>query len=77
MAVVSSLVIEDMVQVDGRRWVRERHMLTGGGTRDVVYMAEVGANAQLALAANAIVLADQLTQEEIAANANEVDNAGI
>jgi hypothetical protein len=56
MPIVSSQVVEDAPQIDGRRHVRERHTDDLGESFDVLYMAQAGddANAPLAARANRI-----------------------
>lgn len=38
--IVSSKIIEDAPQKDGRRWITERHTRDDGTYQDVTYMAE-------------------------------------
>lgn len=58
-----SSIIEDRVQVDGRRHVLERHVDRHGKQYDFGYMAESDTNVQAVLAARAVALQDQLTRQ--------------
>lgn len=42
LTIVSSVIVDDSRQADGRRWIRERHTPNIGETIDVVYMADAG-----------------------------------
>lgn len=66
MAIISSAIVEDMVQRDLRRAVRERHTDHLGGVHEVSYLAEAGANAALAMAARVATIEAQLSAAELA-----------
>jgi hypothetical protein len=72
MPIVSSQIVEDRLQSDGRRHVRERHTDNLGRVQDVVYMAESGANVTTAMNARVADLNAALIAAELAANAAEV-----
>lgn len=75
-AIVSSVIIEDAAQKDGRRWITERHTDQLGKTYDVVYIAIEGANVNTALAARATQINQQLIDRETAANVQRaIDSA--
>ena len=73
MAIVSSTIIEDARQRDGRRHVCERHVDHLGGVRDVRYMAESGADATAILPTRAAQIEAELAAEETAQNLAELD----
>ena len=73
MAIVSSEVMEDSVQVDGRRMIREKHTDDSGGEHFYSYMAESGTDEDAVLAARAAWLPDYLAEQEILANMEEVE----
>ena len=66
--IVSSVIVEDRAQRDGRRAVRERHTDQLGLVYDVAYFAEPGTNASAMLAPRAAQIDADLTASEIAAN---------
>lgn len=68
MPIVSSIIVEDRAQADGRRHVRERHTDHVGGTHDAVYLAESGADAEAVMAARVANIEAQLKTNEINAN---------
>ena len=72
MPIVLSEIVEDSVQADGRRYVRERHTDNLGRVQFVVYLAEAGANASATMTARVLDLDAALVAAELAANANEV-----
>ena len=66
MSIVSSQVVEDRAQIDGRRDVREHHTDHLGVVHAVNYLAESGADIQAALTARAPQIAQALADAEIA-----------
>jgi len=68
MSISNSTIVEDRVQVDGRRHVRERHTDHLAATHDVPYMAEAGANATTTMNNRVASIEAQLKQNEIDAN---------
>lgn len=72
MPIVSSEIVADQVQIDGRRHVQERHVDHLGQVLDVFYMAEAAADTSVALQARVAVLEAQLAEAELAANEAEV-----
>lgn len=72
MPIISSAIIEDAIQHDGRRSVRERHIDSEGRVYDVMYLAEAGAAIADMLPVRAAQLDAQLVDEELAANEAEV-----
>lgn len=73
MAVVSSVIIEDHAQVDGRRHVRERHTTDLGDVIDVQYVAEADADVEASLAPRAAQIEAQLVENEHEGNKTGVD----
>jgi hypothetical protein len=69
--ITNSIIIQDAVQIDGRRVIREQHTDHLGGLHYATYMAEVGADATLMLPIRAALIEDQLAAAEIAANVEE------
>lgn len=76
MSIVASVVLEDAVQVDGRRAIRERHTDHLGEFHFRAYVAEAGFDAAAALAARALALVDELRVVEFYANLARVYAAG-
>ncbi len=68
MPIVSSAVIDDRAQRDGRRAVREQHVDDQAVVYTVDYLAEQGADTAAPLAARAVQLAADLAAAELAAN---------
>lgn len=66
MSIVSSQVVEDHAQRDGRRAVREHHTDHLGVVHAVSYLAEAAADVQTALAARAPQITQVLADAEIA-----------
>jgi hypothetical protein len=59
-------VIEDARQIDGRRWIRERHRDDTGLDHDYVWMAEAGQATGPIVTARAVWLGTWLKDEELA-----------
>ena len=76
MAIVLSTIIEDAPQIDGRRWVCERHVDQRGIERLVRYLAAAGFNALAAMAARVADINADLIAQEIAANIDAVTADG-
>lgn len=75
MTIVSSTVIEDSPQIDGRRWITEAHTdHLGIVHRRGPYMAEAEQDVEAGLAANAALIEAQLQEAEIEANFAEFTN---
>jgi hypothetical protein len=72
MPIVSSAIVEDRVQRDGRRSVQERHVDHLGGVQDVFYLAEAGADVAAMLPVRAALMDAQVAQAELDANEAEV-----
>lgn len=68
MPVVSSEIVQDVAQADGRRSVIERHTLADGTTRDFSYLADADLDANAVMAARVPELNSSLTQTEIESN---------
>lgn len=69
MSIVNSTIIEDRVQADGRRCVRERHVDHLGRAHDATYKAASGANVAAAMAARVVKIDAMLVEREL--NENE------
>src|ERR1039458_6149732 len=76
MPIVSSTIIEDAPQSDGRRWVTERHVDQLGIEHLVPYMAAAPTNTEPIMAARAIQIGADLAAAEVAANVAAVILAG-
>jgi hypothetical protein len=76
MAIVSSQIIEDRVQVDGRRSVRERHTDDLDSVHDVSYLAEAEANISTTMAARVAQIEASLLEAEHQANLSAVGESG-
>jgi len=72
MPIVSSSIVEDRVQRDGRRSVRERHVDHAGETQEVAYLAEADADVNVMMAARVPVLDALAIEHELSANEAEV-----
>lgn len=66
MPIVSSFVVDDQVQADGRRWIRERYVDHVGGVHERVYLAL--ANFVVNLAAQIAAIEQRLVDAEINQN---------
>ena len=64
MSIVSSQVVEDRVQKDGRRAIRERHVDHLGNAYEFAWMAAAGASASAQLAGHASQLETDLAAAE-------------
>ena len=76
MPIVSSTIIEDAPQSDGRRWITERHVDQLGIEHLVHYMAAAATNTAPIMAARAIQIGADLAAAEVAANVAAVILAG-
>ena len=65
MPITSSVIIEDAVQIDGRRHCAERHTDHLGLAHVVRYMAEAGADVAAAMSARVAQLDAQLVGQEL------------
>jgi hypothetical protein len=72
MPIVSSQIVDDKAQVDGRRHVIEQHVDHVGGMTRVSYMAEAGADANAMLTTRAALIDAAAAAAELAANVEEV-----
>lgn len=72
MPIVSSEIIEDSPQADGRRWITEQHVDQLGLAYEFRYLADADADPAGRLASRAAELDAELTAVEIAANLSAV-----
>lgn len=72
MPILASSIVEDRVQVDGRRAVREAHTDDLGQVQVVDYLAEPDADVQAVLPIRAAILDALAAERELAANEAEV-----
>jgi len=77
MSIVSSVIAATDVQRDGRRWVRELHTDHVGVPYVRNYLAGALDDLNAALAAYAVILADNIKLAEIAANVAAVTANGL
>lgn len=68
MSIVSSIILEDHAQADGRRAIHEQHTDNLGLLYDVLYLAEAATDAAAMLTTHATNLAVQLQTNEITTN---------
>lgn len=68
MSIVSSSLIAEGAQADGRRWIAETHTDNIGLKYVIRYLADVGLDTAAVLAARAITLASDIANAEIAQN---------
>lgn len=70
MSIVSSQIVEDRAQADGRRAIRERHTDHIGRHQEVTYLAESGANATTTMNNRVAQIEAHSKATEILANLN-------
>lgn len=63
-SIISSTVVEDAVQHDGRRWILERHIFDNGDVYDFRYIAESADNVSAIMTDRASWLPQHLADEE-------------
>jgi len=78
MPIIQSIIVEDRVQADGRRSVRERHTddAVPAGVHEVSYLAEAAADVNAAMTARVASIEAQLVEAEHAANLGSVGGTG-
>jgi len=76
MSIVSSVIVADNVQVDGRRWIDELHTDNLGLTYGQHYLADAGFDANAALAVHATKLTNDINDAEIERNVTDVETNG-
>jgi len=74
MSIVSSEIVEDAMQVDDRRHIREVHTDHVGEDHSFTWMAEETQDVAMVLSARAAWLPGYLEQSEIEANLQEIEN---
>ena len=68
MPITASQIVEDRLQRDGRRAIRERHVDSLAGVHEVAYLAEAGVDASTVMAARVASLETGLAEGEHNAN---------
>lgn len=68
MSIVSSVIVSDRPQTDGRRFIRERHTDHLGDTHDAAYLAEVDTDEDAVMAVRAAKIEAYLREAEINTN---------
>lgn len=68
MSIVSSTIVEDAAQVDGRRYIRERHVDHLGTVIEVLYLGAANTDANAVMLARVPSIEVGQTQNEIHAN---------
>lgn len=63
ITIISSEIVEDSTQIDGRRQIRERHISSGGTIHEFVWMAEQGQDVSEIISNRAMELPNQLLRE--------------
>jgi hypothetical protein len=76
MPIVSSVLVADLAQSDGRRYLRERHTDHLAKIYLVEYLAPAATDAAAAMAARVLVLEDRLVQAEIEADLASIYQLG-
>ena len=76
MSIVSSIIADIAVQIDGRKWVRELHTDNIAVKWERNYLAGALDDLNAALAAYAVILAANITAQEIASNVSAVASIG-
>lgn len=71
--IATSAIVEDAVQPDGRRYIRERHTESDGLFHDFVWMAVSGQDATAGLASRAAWLDEDLPEREILQNVANIE----
>ena len=71
MAIVSSVLVENRVQVDGRLMRHEQHMDADGSVLDVFYVGDAGSDGNAIMLDRVPVLNQQMADAEMAANLAE------
>lgn len=72
MAIITSEIVEDRVQCDGRRMVQERHVDHLGRVNDVFYMATASEDVYAFMLARVPMLEQQAIDRELDLNEAEV-----
>jgi hypothetical protein len=72
MAIISSAIVEDSRQSDGRRWIRERHTDQIGLVYEFAWMAASGQDATAVMTARVADINTGLIANEIASNIADV-----
>lgn len=76
MTIVTSDFVAGPVQVDGRRWVRERHVDHMGVILTFDWLAPVGADITTAVSDRAALLPPQATAAEVEKDVGEITRLG-
>lgn len=76
MPIVSSTILEDAAQRDGRRWIRERHTDQLGVAQVITYLGAANTDAAAVMAARVSVLDAALIADEIVRNVTQVMTLG-
>ncbi len=76
MGIVSSVLVAESAQKDGRKWIQETHTDNVGLVYVIRYLAAVGLDTAAIMAARATQLGDDLTAAEIAANVARITADG-
>lgn len=72
MAIVSSVIVEDSAQRDGRRWIRERHTDQVGQRYEFPWMAAAAQDATAVMNARVASINAGLITNEVARNVSDV-----
>lgn len=62
--IINSQIIEDAIQIDGRRHITERHTTDTGKVLDVSYLSETDTDADKKMADRIAILEQQLADEK-------------
>lgn len=76
MPIVSSLIVHEQIQRDGRRWILEEHTDHLGRKLQFHYLAAAGVVSATELAEHAIRLGNEAKRNEISANISQVTSSG-
>ena len=70
MTIITSVIVDDMPQRDGRRFVRERHTDQYGVIQEVTYLAEALEDVAVAMASRVVMIEQQVINGELETNAS-------
>ena len=76
MSIVASIIIEDSPQIDGRRWITERHTDHVGKTHFITYIAGLLDNVTTTMTARVSQIETSLENQEIEENMDRATGDG-
>jgi hypothetical protein len=76
MSIVTSTIVDDSPQIDGRRWITESHVDQFGEDRRVMYLCAADADVQAVMLSRAARVYDETVQGEIQNNISQITSIG-